>query len=76
MIKEAFAENFNIIGQKLKKRWQISFRACLPVSPFKYFVWIVECDAAQNCSGHGICGPDGACQCEATFYGDNCISKF
>ena len=43
---------------------------------FKYFVWIVECDAAQNCSGHGICGPDGACQCEATFYGDNCISKF
>ena len=42
---------------------------------FKCFVWIVECDAAQNCSGQGICGPDGACQCEATFYGDNCTSK-
>ena len=41
----------------------------------KYFVWIVKCDAAQNCSGQGICGPDGACQCEAMFYGENCISK-
>ena len=42
---------------------------------FKYFAWIVECDAAQSCSGQGICGTDGACQCEATFYGENCISK-
>ena len=33
--KEAFAENFNIIGQKLKRRWQMCFRACLLVSPFK-----------------------------------------
>ena len=33
--KEAHAVNFNIFGQKLKKRWQISFRACLRVSPFK-----------------------------------------
>ena len=46
----------------------------LESTPFKYFVWIVGCDAAQNCSGQGICGPDGACQCEATFYGYNCIS--
>ena len=33
--KEAFAENFNIIGQKLKRHWQMCFRACLLVSPFK-----------------------------------------
>ena len=36
--KEAYAENFNIIGRKLKKRWQISFRACLPVIPFKNLI--------------------------------------
>ena len=33
--KEAYAENFNIIGRKLKKRWQMCFRAGLRVSPFK-----------------------------------------
>ena len=38
-------------------------------------VKIVECDAAQNCSSQGICGPDGACDCDPSFYGDNCISK-
>ena len=35
MKKEAFAESFRKIGWKLKKRWQMCFRACLPVSPFK-----------------------------------------
>ena len=38
-------------------------------------VKIVECDAAQNCSSQGICGPDGACDCDPSFYGDNCASK-
>ena len=38
-------------------------------------VEIVECDAAHNCSSQGICGPDGACDCDLSFYGDNCISK-
>ena len=42
---------------------------------FELLYQIVECDAAQNCSGQGICGPDGACQCEATFYGENWISE-
>ena len=32
--KEAFAESFRKICQKLKKRWQMCFRACLPISPF------------------------------------------
>ena len=36
---------------------------------------IVECDAAHNCSSQGICGPDGACDCDPSFYGDNCTSK-
>ena len=35
----------------------------------------VQCDAAQNCSSQGICGPDGACNCDPSFYGENCISK-
>ena len=39
------------------------------------FIQIVECDAAQNCSSKGICGPDGACDCDPSFYGDNCTSK-
>ena len=39
------------------------------------FVIIVECDAAKNCSSQGICGPDGACDCDPSFYGENCISK-
>ena len=38
-------------------------------------VEIVECDAAHNCSSQGICGPNGACNCDPSFYGDNCISK-
>ena len=42
---------------------------------FKYFVWIVECDAAKNCSSQGICGPDGACDCDPSFYGEKCTSK-
>ena len=39
------------------------------------FAKIVKCNAAQNCSSHGICGPDGSCVCDPSFYGDNCISK-
>ena len=38
-------------------------------------VEIVECDAAQNCSSQGICGPDGACDCDCGFYMDDCSSK-
>ena len=41
----------------------------------KCFAWIVECDAAQNCSGQGICGPDGTCQCDNGFYAANCSGK-
>ena len=37
---------------------------------------IVECNAAQNCSGQGICGPDGACKCDVGFYTEDCSSKF
>ena len=39
------------------------------------FIKIVECDAAQNCSSKGICGPDGACECEVGLYMDDCSSK-
>ena len=38
-------------------------------------VEIVECNAAHNCSSQGVCGPDGACDCDPSFYGDNCTSK-
>ena len=38
-------------------------------------VEIVECNAAHNCSSQGVCGPDGACDCDPSFYGDNCSSK-
>ena len=40
-----------------------------------FIVKIVQCDAAQNCSSQGICGPDGACNCDPSFYGEDCISK-
>ena len=40
-----------------------------------FFVKIVKCNAAQNCSSQGTCGPDGACVCDPFFYGDDCISK-
>ena len=36
---------------------------------------IVECNAAQNCSGQGICGPDGVCECDVGFYTEDCSSK-
>ena len=42
---------------------------------FLYFVWIVECDAAQKCSGQGICGPEGDCECDIGFYMEDCSSK-
>ena len=38
-------------------------------------LWIVECNAAQNCSGQGICGPDGACECDVGLYMEDCSSK-
>ena len=41
----------------------------------KCFVWLVECDAGQKCSGQGICGPDGACECDVGFYAEECSSK-
>ena len=40
--KEAFAESFRKITQKLKKRWQMCFSACLPVSPLKSFSQSLE----------------------------------
>ena len=39
------------------------------------FIKIVECDAAKNCSSKGICGPDGACECDVGLYMDDCSSK-
>ena len=41
----------------------------------KCFVLLVECDAGQKCSGQGICGPDGACECDMGFYMEDCSSK-
>ena len=41
----------------------------------KCFVWLVECDAGQKCSGQGICGPVGACECDVGFYTEDCSSK-
>ena len=35
----------------------------------------VQCDPATTCSGHGTCGPDGACECDNGFYMDDCSSK-
>ena len=42
---------------------------------FKLLCQIVECNAAQNCSGQGICGPNGACECDVGFYMEDCSSK-
>ena len=33
------------------------------------------CDAAQNCSGQGVCGPEGACECDIGLYMEDCSSK-
>ena len=40
-----------------------------------FFAEIVKCNAAQNCSSQGICGPYGACDCDPSFYGEKCTSK-
>ena len=42
---------------------------------FKWFVQIVECNAAQNCSSQGICGPDGTCECDIGYYMEDCSGK-
>ena len=36
---------------------------------------IVACEAATNCSGHGICRPDGTCECDSQFFSADCSSK-
>ena len=36
---------------------------------------IVACEAATNCSGHGICRPDGTCECDSQFFEADCTSK-
>ena len=42
---------------------------------FELLYQIVECNATQNCSGQGICGQDGACECNVGFYMEDCSSK-
>ena len=71
-------ELVNVTTVSMQLIAQVNFLWTIQSSKFvwnKYFAWIVKCDAAQNCSGQGICGPDGVCQCEAMFYGENCKSK-
>ena len=36
---------------------------------------IVECEAATNCSGHGTCRDDGACDCDSQFFSADCSSN-
>jgi hypothetical protein len=37
--------------------------------------FIVACEPATNCSGHGICRPDGTCKCDSEFFASDCTSK-
>ena len=41
----------------------------------KFLLIIVFCDPDTSCNGNGVCNNEGTCQCDAFFYGDNCISK-
>ena len=36
---------------------------------------IVACEAATNCSGHGTCRDDGACDCDSQFFSADCSSN-
>ena len=40
-----------------------------------FFLFIVFCDPAITCNDKGICAVDGTCNCDPSFYGDNCTSK-
>ena len=59
-------ENVILLHQNLKLMWQLLFF----VSSF-----IVVCEAATNCSGHGTCRADGTCECDSQFFEADCTSK-
>ena len=60
--------------QLIKKSIQSYYRIKRLVDNI-YFLWIVECDAAQKCNGHGICGTDGLCECDWGFFLEDCSSN-
>ena len=37
--------------------------------------FLVVCEAATNCSGHGTCRADGTCECDSQFFEADCTSK-
>ena len=37
--------------------------------------FIVACEPATDCSGHGTCRPNGTCECDSEFFASDCTSK-
>ena len=54
----------------LHSKFEVNVTTSILFSPF-----IVACEAAHNCSGHGICRVDGTCECDSQFYAADCASK-
>ena len=54
----------------LHSKFEVNVTASILYSSF-----IVACEAAINCSGHGTCRPDGTCECDSQFFEADCTSK-
>ena len=45
------------------------------ISSILFSSFIVACEPATNCSGHGTCRSDGTCECDSQFFTADCASK-
>ena len=54
----------------LHSKFEVNVTASILYSSF-----IVACQAAINCSGHGTCRLDGTCECDTQFFSADCTSN-
>ena len=54
----------------LQSKFEVNVTASILFSSF-----IVACEPATNCSGHGTCRPDGTCECDSEFFASDCTSN-
>ena len=71
-VNQIFYSNVNSFEKfiLLLSKFEVNVTASILYSSF-----IVACQAAINCSGHGTCRLDGTCECDTQFFSADCTSN-